>query len=430
MPRERRVTVRVSVMWTVVVALWCAGIVSPALADNWPRFRGPNGQGISEAKGIPTKWSDQDYAWKIALPGKGHSSPVIWDGKVFVTSADEGARRGVILCLDGSDGKELWRREQDLSKYPLNSLNSYASPTPAVDAEHVYLLWPGKDETILAALTHDGREAWTKTLKGVHARHGKGSSPIVYGEHVIVAHEQEQKGEGVTSQWLGIDRRTGKVVWRFEEPPVAKSSYSTPCIYRSRQGRAQVVLATNAHGLVGVDPETGAVLWESDSGLPARVVSSPVIAGEVVLGTCGQGGRGMRLSAVRPVQDGASFSVSEVYGLEGKVVPYVPTSVAYQGRLFTFHDNGLISCLASDTGRTLWSEKPAGRFYSSPICVNGILYGVTIDGDVVVVRAQPSYELLAVNAVGGKSHATPAVADGRLYVRTFSHLVCIGDGGK
>jgi len=416
-------------MWTVVITLWSVCVASSALAANWPRFRGPNGQGISEAKGIPTKWSDQDYAWKITLPGKGHSSPVIWDGKVFVTCVDERTKRGVLLCLDGSDGKELWRREQDLSKYPLNSRNSYASPTPAVDAQRVYLLWPGKDETILAALTHDGKEAWTTRLSGVHARHGKGSSPIVYGEHVIVAHEQEQKGDGVTSQWLGIDRRTGQVAWRVEEPPVRNSSYSTPCLYRDEQGRAQVVFASNAHGVTGVDPETGRILWKVGSVLADRVVSSPVIAGDLVIATCGEGGRGKRLTAVRPAQNGATVAAREVYSLEGKVVSYVPTSVAYQGRLFTFHDNGLISCLDSDTGRTLWSEKPAGRFYSSPICINGILYGVTTNGEVVVVRAGPSYELLAVNPVGEKSHATPAVGDGRLYVRTFSHLVCIG-GGK
>jgi len=162
-----------------------------------------------------------------------------------------------------------------------------------------------------------------------------------------------------------------------------------------------------------------------------RVVSSPVIAGDFVIATCGEGGRGKGLTAVRPAREGETVAARQVYRLEGKVVPYVPTSVAYQGLLFTFHDNGQISCLDSDTGRTRWSEKPAGRFYGSPICISGILYGVTTNGDVVVVRAGPSYELLSVNPLGEKSHATPAVGDGRLYVRTFSHLVCIGGrGGK
>jgi len=292
----------------------------------------------------------------------------------------------------------------------------------------VYLLWPAKDETILAALTHEGKEVWTTTLSGVHARHGKGSSPIVYGAHVIVPHEQEGKGEGVTSQWLGVDRMTGKVAWRVEEPPVKNSSYSTPCIYRDKEGRAQVVFASNAHGLTAVDPGTGDILWQVDSVLGDRVVSSPVLAGKFVIATCGEGGRGKRLTAVRPPQENGA--AREAYHLTGKVVPYVPTSVAHDGLLFTFHDNGLISCLDIETGAALWSEKPAGRFYGSPICVNGVLYGVTREGEVVVLRAGRAYELLGVSPVGEKSHASPAVGDGRLYVRTFSHLVCIGGGGR
>jgi len=188
----------------------------------------------------------------------------------------------------------------------------------------------------------------------------------------------------------------------------------------------QLVFTSNAHGIAGVDPQTGDVLWEVASALPARVVSSPVVAGDLVIGTCGEGGQGLRLAAVRPTCEGSSFRAPEVYSLESRVVPYVATSVAYKGMLFAFHDSGLVSCLMSDTGRVVWSEKPAGRFYGSPICVNGNLYALTVDGNVVVLLAGPEYKLLGVNALGEKSHATPAVADGRLILRTFSHLISIG----
>ena len=406
--------------------LCCLLLAAGARAENWPRFRGPNGQGLSDAEGIPTKWSQADYAWKVALPGGGHGSPVVWEDKVFVTCADEKSRRGVLLCLNGADGSERWRREQDLTKYPINSLNSYASPTPAVDADCVYVLWPASDKTTLAALTHEGKVVWAVDLDGVHARHGKGSSPIVAGQYVIVSHEQERNNEGAKSQWLAVEKRTGEVKWRVEEPPVSNASYSTPCIRRDGGAGTQVVFTSNAHGITGVDLETGRIVWTVDSVLPDRVVSSPVLAGDLVIGTCGQGGRGKRFTAVRPTGSGAAVAATEVYGLETRVVPYVPTSVFYEGRVFTFHDNGVVSCLAGESGKVLWSEKPAGRFYGSPICVSGVLYAMTIDGDVVVLRAGPAYELLAVNPLGEKSHATPAVGGGRLVLRTFSHLISIG----
>lgn len=416
--------------WRSAAVLCCVLFASVATAENWPRFRGPNGQGLSDAEGIPGKWSDQDYNWEIELPGVGHSSPVGWDGAVFVTCADPRTGRGILLCVNGSDGAERWQREQDLTKYPLNGLNSFASPTPALDAEHVYVLWPGSEKTVLAALTHEGEAVWDVALPGVHARHGQGSSPIVCGSYVIVAHEQERNNDGARSQWLAVDRQTGEVAWRVAEAGVANASYSTPCVYQGGDGGSQLVFASNAHGLTGVDPETGRVLWETSSVMPDRVVSSPVIAGDLVINTCGEGGRGKRLAAIRPTRNGVSYQAKEMYALESQVVPYVPTSVAYQGMLFTFHDGGVVSCLTSDSGNVLWSEKPAGRYYGSPVCVDGKLYCMTVDGDVVVMAAEKEYKLLGVNALGEKSHSTPAVVDGRLLLRTVSHLFSIGGQRK
>jgi len=155
-------------------------------------------------------------------------------------------------------------------------------------------------------------------------------------------------------------------------------------------------------------------------------VSSPVIAGEMIIATCGEGGRGVRLAAVKPPAGASPSAATEVYGLERGIVPYVPTSVVYDGLLFGFHDQGTVSCLRAATGEVLWSEKPAGRYYGSPVCVDGRLYCITIEGDVVVLKAGPKYELLAANPLGEKSHATPAVANGRMYLRTYSHLISIG----
>jgi outer membrane protein assembly factor BamB len=398
----------------------------PARADNWPRFRGPNGQGVSEAKTIPVKWSTQEYNWKITLPGGGHSSPVVWDEKVFITCADENTRKGILLCVHAADGRELWRKEFGLDQVRMNALNNYAAATPALDEQQVYVFWPGVEETVLAALTQEGREVWTVKLPGNRTQHGTGSSPIVVGEYVIVTREQDQKSGGnIPSAWLAIDRKDGQVRWRYEHPKSANASYSTPCVYRDKQGRDSLVFTSNSHGIAALDPKAGTLLWKVPAALPARVVSSPFLADDLVIATCGEGGRGVRLSAVKPPEGGAS-AAKEVYGLQSSVVPYVPTSVVHDGCFFGFHDGGMVSCFRIATGEVLWSQKPAGRYFGSPVCVDGKLYCITVDGDVVVLRAGPQYELLGVNPLGEKSQATPAVAGGRMFLRTFSHLVCVG----
>lgn len=415
---------RVSVLGFLLVC------VAPAWAENWPRFRGPNGQGISDDKAIPTGWSEQEYAWKMELPGGGHSSPVVWEDRVYVTCVDEKALTGMVLCLNASDGRELWRKPHSLSKVPINALNNYASATPAVDGTHVYVAWPGAEQTTLTALTSDGREAWTAKLPGSRARHGVGSSPIICGETVILSREQDKGFGDIPSAWFALDRGTGQVRWRYEHPASDNASYSTPCVYEDGQGRAQLLFTSNSHGIAGVDPATGEILWKAADALPARVVSSPVIAGELIVGNCGEGGRGIRMAAVRPPADAASRAGTEAYALERGIVSYVPTPVVRDGLLFLFHDGGTVSCLRMTTGEVLWSGKPAGRYFGSPVCVDGRLYCITVDGEVVVLRAGPKYERLSVNPLGEKSHATPAVANGRMYLRTFTHLICVGRGSN
>jgi outer membrane protein assembly factor BamB len=187
-----------------------------------------------------------------------------------------------------------------------------------------------------------------------------------------------------------------------------------------------LVFTSHAHGITSVDPRTAQVVWEVKSAFADRVVSSPVIASDLIIGTCGKGGSGKRLIAVQPAKAGEPTEPKEIYRIEDRSATYVPTALAIEGLLFTVHDQGYISCLRIATGEQLWRQKPAGRFYGSPVYAGGKLYCITTAGDVVVTRAAPSYELLAVNPLGEKSHATPAIADGRMYLRTFSHLISIG----
>jgi outer membrane protein assembly factor BamB len=401
-------------------------LASVAQGQEWTRFRGPNGQGISYAETIPVKWTEKNYNWKVELPGIGHSSPVIWEDKVFVTSGNRKDGRGMLLALRVSDGRVLWQKEYALTKYRMNSSNSYATATPAVDADHVYVLWATTNETVLVALDHDGEEIWRTTFGGFNCQHGPGISPVVVNDIVVFTHEHEKSDKQDRSAWIAVDRKSGKTRWELERQTSPKTSYSTPCVYSSGTDKPLLVFTSFAHGMTAVDPDNGAVVWEVKSAFISRVVGSPVIAGELLVGTCGDGGSGKRLIAIRPGGESKSTEPAEVYKIENGKVTYVPTSVAKDGLLFTFHDRGEISCLRSATGEQLWREKPAGPFYGSPVWVNGNLYCITRKGEVVVIKAAPTYELLAINPLGEESYATPAVADERMYLRTYSHLVSIG----
>ncbi|MHC4440193.1 MAG: PQQ-binding-like beta-propeller repeat protein, partial [Planctomycetota bacterium] len=361
---------------------------SVSQAQEWTRFRGPNGQGISNTGTIPVKWSEEDYNWKVKLPGGGHSSPVLWGDKLFVTSGDQQAGNSTIFALDVSDGKILWQKKYTLSKYRPNKLNSFASATPTVDGDYIYVLFTSPEQTILAALNHQGKEIWKRTFEGVHCQHGAGSSPIVHNGMVIFTHEHEDKSsKDAQSAWFAVNRKTGETCWTLDRQTGPKTSYSTPCVYTPAGGKPQLIFNSHSHGMTSVDPGTGEVIWEVASAFPARVISSPVIAGELLIGSCGDGGSGKRLVAIRPGSSDRSIPPKEAWSIDSGYRPYVPTSIAKEGLLFTFLDRGNVSCWDSTTGRQLWEEKPAGKFFGSPVCIDGRLYCITMDGDVVVVRA-------------------------------------------
>ena len=426
MRKTRQVVVVCKRFLEVILVTLAVSSLPVSRAQEWTRFRGPNGQGISPDGEIPIKWTEKDYNWKVKLPGGGHGSPVLWADRIFLTCGDQKTGRGILLALRASDGEVSWQKEYAQATYRMNKLNSYATTTPAVDADHVYVLWATSEETILAALDHQGSEVWTRALEGVHCQHGPGSSAIVFDEIVVFTHEHEDSDKEAQSAWIAVDRKTGRTRWKLERQTSPKTSYSTPCVYLPATGAPQLIFTSRAHGITGVEPRTGTVVWEVGSAFGSRVVSSPVIADGLLIGTCGDGGSGKCLVAIRPATSKASVGPTQAYRIDGSTTPYVPTSVAKEGLLFTFHDRGDVSCLRSATGEPLWREKPAGRFYGSPVWVDGRLYCITIDGEVVVIKAADTYELLAVNPLGEKSHATPAVARGRMYLRTYSQLISVG----
>lgn len=411
---------RTAAVFIVVVVLAAGVLESPARADdgNWPRFRGPNGQGIGQAEGIPVTWTEKDYNWKVELPGGGHSSPVIWGEKVFVTCADARTSKRIIVCLSTKDGRTLWKREYSSEVCHLNSLSSYAVTTPPVDAKRVYFSWGTPDDQPIIALTHDGKEVWRADLGPFKSQHGHGPSPALLDGLLVVPGDQL---EG--SYLIALDAATGSTRWRTQRRNV-KAAYSAPCVYRPDGGAAQLIFTSTAHGISSIDPVTGKVNWEASKVFPERVVSSPVIAGDLILGTCGTGGRGKSVVAVRVPQQRQGRP--EVAWELKKDAPYVPTGVVHGDLVFVWHERGVVHCLRAASGEVLWRESIGGNYYGSPVRVGDRLYCISRTGDVVVVAAADQFKLLAKNPLGERSQATPAIAGGRMYLRTWSHLISIG----
>jgi outer membrane protein assembly factor BamB len=398
-----------------------------ASAADWTRFRGPNGTGVVDDPSIPALWTDADYSWKVTLPGKGHSSPVVWGDKVFLTSATEEPPQRVVQCLSLADGKTLWERRFDYVVHKKHNLNSFASPTAAVDKDHVYVSWSVPESLTLMALTHDGRDAWKLDLGKFVSQHSAGNSPIVVDDMVILVNEQDDaakagadgSGETGVSYLHAVSCKDGRTIWQAPRGS-ASVTYSTPMVRTLPDGSKELVCNSQAHGLGGIDPKTGKTNWEVSNLLTKRSVSSPVAAGGLVFGSCGSGGGGNYLVAVRP-----GPGAEQIYKITDGA-NYVPTPVALGDLVFVVNDKGIAICFDAATGNVHWKERLGGNFFGSPIILNGRVYAIASDGKVIVLKAAKEFEKLGEIELGETSHSTPAVADGRLLLRTESHLFCVG----
>ena len=407
-----------------LILFFVLAVCSTINGENWSRFRGPNGQGHSSEKGMPVKWSADDYLWKVELAGIGHSSPVIYGQKVFITSTTKDNSTIWLAAYNTGDGKELWSKEYKVRPAKMNRLNSAAASTPAVDDKHVYSLWYGEDTTLLTALDHAGNEVWSKDFGDTSPRHGPCTSVIVYKGLVIFTQEQNENAKQPESKWIAVKKDSGDIQWTVSRGLTSKGSYSVPCMYTDNNGKDVIIFTSHQHGITAVEPENGKVVWEAKDIFPERAVSSPIIAGDIIIGTCGTGGGGKQLAAVRaPAKSGQEAQV--LYTLDEKFVPYVSTGIASGNLVFFFHDQGTVTCLDSKTGQVKWSEKPAGKYYSSPVCTDGKLYCMDMDGNVVVLSATETYEVLGITDLGEETQASVAIADGKIFLRTLTHLICI-----
>jgi outer membrane protein assembly factor BamB len=398
-------------------------------AQDWTRFRGPNGQGASEASTIPATWTDSDYNWSVELPGKGHSSPVVWGTKIFLLSADPDNATRYMLCLNAADGKTLWKREYPTQTHHLHVRSSYASCTPAVDEKFVYVAWSDPEHTWFKAFDHTGIEVWSRDLGTWVSQHGFGTSPVIVGDIVALSCSQEQSDpknpnspKPKESFIVGVDRHTGEVRWRTERV-VDSAAYTVPCLRKNENGKDELVYCSQGEGIFALDPATGKENWAYPKAFNLRTVSSPVLVGDLVLGSCGSGGGGSRVVAIKPGK--AAEGVYEVK----KEAPYVPTPVAYGDLVFLWSDKGIVNCIQGGDGKVLGTKRLSGvnsGFSGSPIRVKDKLYCMDEGGQVYVLSADKELKELGRIPLGEESRSTPAVAGGRMYLRTISHLYSIG----
>lgn len=394
-------------------------------AADWPRFRGPNGTGTSDDKDVPVKWADANVLFKAKLPGGGHSSPIVVGERVLLLSATRTER--LVVCLDARTGKEKWVKKVPGQVGKTHAKSSLASSTPCSDGKQVYcVFWDGTNLG-LYAYDLDGQLKWETDLGTFKSQHGPGLSPMLYqdGKVSLVIVNNDQDGSAKLQAFGTAD---GKLKW--EKPRKAfRACYSTPFLHKPDKGEAQLIVASTA-GLTGYEPATGKELWTYTWQFPVkplRTVASAVTAGGVVF-VCGGDGDGSRaMVAVKLGGSGDLTRTATVWSLESNT-PYVPTILTHGEYLYTVNDDGIAICRSAKTGEAKWRQRLTQSAVSaSPVLIDGKVYVISEKGEAVVFEATPEgYKGLAKNSVGEAVMSSPAVANGRLYVRGSGHLVCIG----
>ena len=411
---------------------------APGTPRDWPGLRGEGAAGQGGARRFPKSWTATDWAWSVDLPGTGHASPVVWQGHVYTASAlvdpaDATQCVRTLSCHEVATGKLLWHRKIVGPVEAFNAQNSLASSTPVADAAGVIWLWGTRDNLCAEAFSHSGEQRWHADLGVFNTEHGFAGSPALWRDLLIVPMEQDGP-----SKIVALDTATGKTRWTLEREK-ARTAYSPPLVLEGKEGTPQppqIVLGSMAHGLTGIDPATGRVLWERKC-LPKRSVSCPVVVAQapggkgerIIVGTCGDGGGDNTLVAVRAPAvgsvGGATIEPEVAYQLDRSAAPYVPSPLAVGEKLYLWGDRGVVTCVNAATGEVMYRGRVGGTFSGSPVAVGGAILNVSADGEVIVIADSDEFEVLGRTALGEEVRSSPAVADGRLFIRSAGRLFCL-----
>lgn len=386
-------------------------------AENWPGWRGPRGDGTCTEKNIPTNWDPAGALWKTELPGKGHASPIVWGDRVFTVTGLTATKERVLLCLDSNTGDILW--QQTVVQGPLEKLhkeNSYASGTPATDGKRVYVTFRVGDEIIVAA--HDfvsGRQLWL-VRPGTHkGEWGFNNEPVLYKDKVII--DGDSKGD---SFLVALSRVDGKTLW-CKNRTNKGISYSAPLI-REIAGRTQLIQCGD-RCVTSFDPDTGEQFWTVD-GPSEEFVSSPIYSEKAGLIFVSSSWPKQIIFAIRPDGKG-NVTETHVVWSDTRGAPYVPSMIIADDFLMSVNRAGVAFCHEAATGEVLWEQK-LGRHHASAVLINSLVFLINDDGQINVIKPGRIFERVATYELGEHCYASPAISDGRVFLRGFNYLFCIG----
>lgn len=411
------------------VLVLAAGAAVADAQTNWPRWRGPHDNGSVETGNYPVKWDAQSVLWKAPLPGKGCSTPIVWNEKIYLTSPADG--KDAVVAFDSS-GKQLWLTTFGPESPGKHRNGSGSNPSPATDGQGIFVAF--KSGTV-AALDMDGKTRWTTNLVESYGPDtlfwDQGTSPVLTKDCVVLA--RMHHGES----WLAaFDKQTGELRWKvarnFKTPMECDHGYTTPVVIQ-HDGR-EAILVWGAEHVTVHDAADGSVQWTCGGFNPQAspmwpAIATPVIVDDVAVIAYGRNDRKQpRLHGIRLGGDGDVTETNRVWKRED-VGTFSPSPAEYQGRIYLVRDRGEVECLDPATGETIWSDAfPRNRaaYYASPVIAGGKLYAAREDGMVLVAKIDGGFELLAENDMGESVIASIVPVDDRLLIRGEKHLFCVG----
>jgi outer membrane protein assembly factor BamB len=421
-------------------------LAGPAWSGNWPQWRGPTGDSVSDETGLPLKWDEKtNIVWKCRLPEWGASTPAIWGDAIFVTTQDRETL--YLLKINKKDGKMEWTRRVGTGTIPrlplrkksdderrsqrFHDLHNMASPSPVTDGEVVIAHFGNGD---LAAYDFAGKQLWTHNLQKEHGNYtiwwGHANSPVLYKNLVISACMQDSLADLGTpkteSYLVALDIKSGKQEWKSLRMTGAAAeecdSYTTPVFHKTQDGGVEMIVM-GGNQIDGYDPATGKQLWYLPGIKGGRTITGPTIGAD--LAYCTQGMKGPLL-AVRLGGEGKLDPTKDVAWKQTQGTPDSSTPVVWKDWLFWVSDNGFAHCVDARTGELKWKERLPGDYKPSPLAAEGRIYFLNLKDHCTVVAASAKFEKLAENQIDDDTIASPAISDGRIYLRGHKALYCIG----
>ncbi|MCI0660040.1 MAG: PQQ-like beta-propeller repeat protein [Acidobacteria bacterium] len=398
------------------------------LADNWPQWRGPMLNGTSREQDLPVNWSmTENIAWKLAMPDRSASAPIIWGDRIFLNVAD--GKEIYLWCVDGRQGSVLWKRLLGGENRRQRKQNM-SSPSPVTDGKNV---WVMTGTGIVKSFDFSGKEIWARNIQKDYGQfgmnHGYSSSPLLYEDALYVQVVHGTKTDA-PSYILRIDTNTGRTVWRIERPSDAVreslDSYATPALLKEGETTQIVILGGDC--ITGHDMTTGKELWRGKGLNPTRnpvfhAVASPVIFDGIIYAPA-------RVKPLTAFRTGGLADITNTHRLWiSNFGPHVSTPVTDGKYFYSVSDNGVLSCLDAKTGEVIYGRQrlKSGDYSSSPVLADSKLYLTNEDGLTSVVKAGPKFEVLAENQLDGYCLSTPAISNSQIFIRTSEYLYCIGE---